>query len=643
MPSMSQAKSVGHDSNDLDVTPPAQEASPAAALADAGGNSLMQSIMGDGGGSGEGCGYTVKRGDTLWDIARRNGTTVSEIWDRNRDVIGDNPDLIFPGQEYQLCEDIADAETTEQEAEATGEALEETELTPEQRLAAAETAREGLEDQLNGMDRLPAGERAAVLQRVQGLEGAALVREMAMIENALSGPNGDRAMHTLANLQEILDEDEDNAERLTPDMIEMMVNGVANRRSDSDRGQEGVMGATHARDAARALLEMTDEQYASTQTMLNGAARDEEGNAIEGADRGMEQALIMKALGARHTRIETDIFQDIGSFLGADTEADVAMSEVQGFADAIRGMDRFEMVRQTTLIDVHDENTSTLDPRNPTRNLDANPNNDDTVGDNDGMYQRYTDSCAPTTAQIVRGEVDPVYALNLQRTGNDPANGTDVANQQHDVLEDNGGGAVSRLGRAARTDLTGQMDQMQAAGNLSSQQRTAMTLMSQGQTLTPAQQTQAQGALDALRAANNGRPTDAELAAMQSNQGVSAGGMRTATALEEVVGEGTDIEFDYTNTDGPGVANGDLSTIEDALMDGQEVPIRVKWSSGGHAMLITDVRRDEAGNRQFMMSEPVTGATRWVSQADFQSGAFTNGTFGIGSGTVRGYFTEDQD
>jgi nucleoid-associated protein YgaU len=45
--------------------------------------------------------YTVQSGDTLWDIAKKfygNGTDWTKIYDANKSVIGDNPDLIKPGQ-----------------------------------------------------------------------------------------------------------------------------------------------------------------------------------------------------------------------------------------------------------------------------------------------------------------------------------------------------------------------------------------------------------------------------------------------------------------------------------------------------------------------------------------------------------------
>ncbi len=45
--------------------------------------------------------YTVKKGDTLWDIARTYGTTVSELAEINRI---ENPNLIFPGQVLRILE-----------------------------------------------------------------------------------------------------------------------------------------------------------------------------------------------------------------------------------------------------------------------------------------------------------------------------------------------------------------------------------------------------------------------------------------------------------------------------------------------------------------------------------------------------------
>ena len=45
--------------------------------------------------------YEVKKGDCLWIIAKKfygNGSKYPAIYDANKDVIGGNPNLIYPGQ-----------------------------------------------------------------------------------------------------------------------------------------------------------------------------------------------------------------------------------------------------------------------------------------------------------------------------------------------------------------------------------------------------------------------------------------------------------------------------------------------------------------------------------------------------------------
>jgi resuscitation-promoting factor RpfA len=46
--------------------------------------------------------YTVVAGDTLGAIAEAHGTTWQQVYADNQSVVGDDPDLIFPGQELSL-------------------------------------------------------------------------------------------------------------------------------------------------------------------------------------------------------------------------------------------------------------------------------------------------------------------------------------------------------------------------------------------------------------------------------------------------------------------------------------------------------------------------------------------------------------
>jgi nucleoid-associated protein YgaU len=73
------------------------------------GDLVMNVEVGGGGGSwgeesggGEEASYTVKSGDTLSQIGKHHGVAWRDIHEANKDVIGDNPDLIKPGQKLRI-------------------------------------------------------------------------------------------------------------------------------------------------------------------------------------------------------------------------------------------------------------------------------------------------------------------------------------------------------------------------------------------------------------------------------------------------------------------------------------------------------------------------------------------------------------
>lgn len=56
-----------------------------------------------GGGAAGGTAYTVKKGDNLWTLAKKmygSGADYTKIYEANKDVIGKNPNLIYPGQTF---------------------------------------------------------------------------------------------------------------------------------------------------------------------------------------------------------------------------------------------------------------------------------------------------------------------------------------------------------------------------------------------------------------------------------------------------------------------------------------------------------------------------------------------------------------
>ncbi len=46
--------------------------------------------------------YTVQPGDSLWSISQERATSVNALYDRNKTVIGPNPNLIQPGQNLAI-------------------------------------------------------------------------------------------------------------------------------------------------------------------------------------------------------------------------------------------------------------------------------------------------------------------------------------------------------------------------------------------------------------------------------------------------------------------------------------------------------------------------------------------------------------
>jgi len=369
-----------------------------------------------------------------------------------------------------------------------------------------------------------------------------LVREQRLIQNALTtGPNAERAVAAYAEIERLRQENPEAASRLTPEMVAMLVNGVANPRSNSDRGQAGVLGSDQVGEAAEALLKMPEEAYAQLNTTLNQAGLSAEGQAIAGADAGAEQALILKSLASRRDALTGD-----------PAVAAATMAEITQFGTTIRGTERDTLMARTTLLDIHDGTGGA-------------------AGNDDALRQTYTKSCAPSVAIMSRAEMDPMFAWKVQ-TGQ-----IDAAQLQLDWMTEDGEAAMRR---EARPD--GTVKDNAATGNDGTNVRGAYRF------------------LGAAGAANIKDP--------QANRG--------ATNI---------IGIDSSQT----------AAIDSALKEGQPVPLRTE-AFGGHFMLATDVR-GEGDAKQYLVTDPWTGKTAWVSETDLQSGEIGD-TFG--DSAVEGSLTD---
>lgn len=66
------------------------------------GDLVLNLEVGGGGEGGDGDTYTVKSGDTLTAIGKHHGVSWTDIHEANKDVIGDDPDKIRPGQKLRI-------------------------------------------------------------------------------------------------------------------------------------------------------------------------------------------------------------------------------------------------------------------------------------------------------------------------------------------------------------------------------------------------------------------------------------------------------------------------------------------------------------------------------------------------------------
>ncbi|WP_147444647.1 hypothetical protein [Corallococcus sp. CA053C] len=234
-------------------------------------------------------------------------------------------------------------------------------------------------------------------------------------QNVLNTPNADRATRTYLDLTAM---QATRPDRLSRDTVETLTRAVAEPRGTGAAGQEGVMGPSQARDAARAVIGMTGRDFNTLQGALQNAGT-RNGQAVPGADPQMERALTLKAVGARRGELESPgLFDRIRNTFG-DTTREI--DDVARFAGQIAGTPRAELARTSTVIA---------------------PN-----GGAGALQQRFDDSCVPTAQQIARADADPIYARQLHGEPIHSLNAsTAIGREQRATLEANGGVARPRNG-----------------------------------------------------------------------------------------------------------------------------------------------------------------------------------------------------
>jgi hypothetical protein len=225
---------------------------------------------------------------------------------------------------------------------------------------------------------------------LDSLKGADLDGELKLANAALESPNPDRAARTYLAMI-----DRRGSGRVTADIVDSLVMGVGNARTSTTEGREGILGEDAAIRAAMTLTIMPKADY------------DQISNAFHNARSQTERALILKSVAAREKAFES----------GA---GDTATQEIVNFADQIRGGDSATLIKQTTFVDL------------------------DGDGVDEGLKQRWNNTCVPTTAQIMRAENDPIWALKYYNEIDSISNADDLGIQEATILQNAGSTPVVR-------------------------------------------------------------------------------------------------------------------------------------------------------------------------------------------------------
>src|SRR5262249_19705390 len=157
--------------------------------------------------------------------------------------------------------------------------------------------------------------------------------------------NGDRAIATYNSLHDLQAKGK-NSERLTNDHIHTLTRGVADPRSSTSKGQEGVLGQDGAEKAAKALIGMPKGDYDAISKSLKNAGKGKDGTEVFGGSKQMEKALILKAAGARVDQLTHPGVKDrFALWTGKNSSA---MNDITQFAKDIRGTQRSTMAQNST-------------------------------------------------------------------------------------------------------------------------------------------------------------------------------------------------------------------------------------------------------------------------------------------------------
>jgi len=387
------------------------------------------------------------------------------------------------------------------------------------------------------------------------------------------------------------------------------------RRSDGPEGSERLLNDQQAARLRHALPTLPAATQQDLRELLEG---------FTGAAAPLARGLILRAIAARLHRFD-----------------DGALDELRGFARRLHGMGADEMRQRASVLDLDSRrNDGDFDPQalSERRGVIRRRGADDAQANNDGLYQRFTATCGPTTIQMALAEADPVYALAVHDAGllSDRTD-DDVADFQRKLLEACGGSAVGRRELLTSARLKNALGRLRRSGQVSDPESAALIAYAGRRGPFSAA---ARRALEACRGLAAGFPTDGELDRLRHEtirRDEGTGAQEFEDAVNAWLGPLVGARYAQTRPrDGfaRGQAYRHLDAVDRALRHGYDVPFGIV--EPGHWMLLSAVhgRKPE---RQFLVSDPEGGRTAWVTERDLVKGTFVDRQFHLCTGDERGY------
>jgi hypothetical protein len=433
------------------------------------------------------------------------------------------------------------------------------------------------------VEALPLKAKTEVLDSVLPQSGASTALEARIKSSA----NPARAKQALQELKAIQGTNDASKARLTNGIVELLVWGVANRRTARSIGNEGVLGIEQAVNAAQALVAMKLVDYLDIVSKLALTGGDE----ASWSQQKVESALILKAVAARKQK-----------YLADDASS---KKEVDQFAEEIRGQDRNKLKKLTSTRD---------------------------IGGGQGLQQKFTMSCGPTSIQIIHGESDPIYALEVSKIAkHDLDYKNKVAQEQQNLLGQAAPRKIKDLWDQFKADLNGKImggkdvDKWQAVLNFiggkpyDAVKYNAGLKLAQG--LNPKYTA---SVINDFKTYNYGLENEPGLSVSEFQKAMTTAKLNVPTNIAHPLHQ-------FNKKTKP-IQDTDLDDVWKKLFRGVDVPVGVFWAGGGgHYMVLTDCKGKPpkgGASRQFLLSDPWEGKSEWLSNDDLKNGKF--GSFGKG-------------